>query len=245
MTCLASGRSSIRPRLQHALPELAPVGIGVTARTNQILPVIDGGGFWLELGRLLVAVAAWHREVAAGEEEMGLFVPRQRKRRRLVSVEIMAAVAGIEIGSRSKLPGMPIAVAIRTPLKFDLEQRVTPLGDVTLRAFQPGMSSLQAIGSGRVIFHRKRRRLPSADSVTGSTLSAVGPLGKLAVMRIRLVAIHALLENQRFLEITASVALNAVHAGVFLEQGISGLGVIEFLVHLCDRNLLPAAGVVT
>ena len=63
-------------------------------------------------------------------------------------------------------------------------------------------------------------------------------------MRIRLVAIHALRENQWFLEIAAAVALDTVHARMFSQQRILGSGMIELLVHRFDRNLLPATGVV-
>jgi len=57
---------TVGPHLQHPLLELAFVWIGVATGAVQILPVIDHRRFWLELRRLLVAIRAGNRQVAAG-----------------------------------------------------------------------------------------------------------------------------------------------------------------------------------
>ena len=66
--------------------------------------------------------------------------------------------------------------------------------------------------------------------VAGGALAAVRTLGELAVVRIGLVAVHALLEGQRLFEIAAGVALGAIDAGMFAFQRELGLRVIEALV---------------
>jgi len=63
-------------------------------------------------------------------------------------------------------------------------------------------------------------------------------------VRIGFVAIHALLEYERFLEISVEVALRAIDAGVLAFKRELGLGMIEALVHGLERNLLPSAGTV-
>lgn len=67
---------------------------------------------------------------------------------------------------------------------------------------------------------------------------------ELAAVRIRLVAIHALLEGQWLLEITSRVARRAFNRGMLSQQGILGLGVVKALVHCRGRNFFPARGVV-
>lgn len=116
----ARGRS-IRTHLLHALLELPLVRIGVATDAVQIVPVIDHGRLGLELCRLLVAIRARHGDVATGEHEACLLVLGQAKRRWLVSLQIVAAIAGIEVRRRCELPGMSIGVAVGAALELDLE----------------------------------------------------------------------------------------------------------------------------
>lgn len=95
--------------------------IVVATRAIQILPVIDGRWLGLKLCRLLVAVGARGREVAAGQRKVRFLMSRQSKRRRLIGLESVAPVAGIEIGSGRKLSGVAIAVAISAAREFDFE----------------------------------------------------------------------------------------------------------------------------
>ena len=112
---------------------------------------------------------------------------------------------------------------------------------MALRALQARVPALQRIRARGMLLHRECRRLPSLHGVAGSALAAVGTLGKLAVVRIGLVAIHALLERQRLLEIAIGVALRAIDAGVLAFERKLRLRVVEALVHRLQRNLLPSA----
>ena len=80
--------------------------------------------------------------------------------------------------------------------------------------------------------------------MAGSALPAVRTPGKLPIVRIGLVAVHALLEHQGFLKISAGVALGAVDTGVLAFQRKFGFGVVEAFVDGLQRNLLPPAGAV-
>jgi len=59
--------------------------------------------------------------VATGEYEARLLVFGQAERRRLVSLQIVAAIAGIEVWRRRKLSCMLVAVAISAAFELDLK----------------------------------------------------------------------------------------------------------------------------
>lgn len=116
----ARGRS-IRTHLLHALLELPLVRIGVATDAVQIVPVIDHGRLGVELGRVLVAIRARHGNVAARQHEACLLVFGQAECRRLVRLQIVAAIAGVEIWRRGKLPCMLVGVTVGAALELDLE----------------------------------------------------------------------------------------------------------------------------
>ncbi len=136
---------------------------------------------------------------------------------------------------------MLIGVAVGAALELDLEQRVLPFRDMALRALEPRVPALQRVRARSVLFHRERRGLPSLHGVAGRALAAVRTLGELPVVRIGLVAIHALRESHRLLEISTRMALRAIDADVLAFQRELGLRVIEALAHRLQRNLLPSA----
>ena len=175
---------------------------------------------------------------------MRLLVPDHRKGRRLVSLDIVAAVAGIEIRCRGKLLGVPIAVAIGAALEFHFENSVTSLRDVALGTLEPRVTALQRIRSQCVLFHRESRGLPPLNLVARLTFATVRPLLELAFMWIGFVAVHALGEGQWLFEIAIGVALGAVHAGMLPFERELCLRVIEALVDCLERDLLPTAWVV-
>lgn len=80
--------------------------------------------------------------------------------------------------------------------------------------------------------------------MAGGALSAVGALRELPIVRIGLVAVHALLERKRLFEVSVGVALGTIHANVLAFQRELGLGVVEALIDCLKRNLLPPARVV-
>ena len=205
----------------------------------QTLPVIDHGRLRLELRRFLVTVGAWNRDVPACQHKVRLLVFRKAESRRLVTLKIVAAVACVEVRSRGKLCSMLVGVTVGAALELNLEQRVLPFRDVALHTLQSRMLALQRIRAGGMLLHRKGRGLPSLHGVAGSALPAVRTLGKLPVVRIVLVAVHALLEHERLFEIAAGVALGAIDAGVLAFQRVFGLGVVEAFVDRLQRNLLP------
>ncbi len=95
--------------------------VAVANRTAQILPVIDRSRLRLKLGRFLVAVGTWNRDVPAGQSKMGFLMFGEAEGRRLVPFQIMAALASIEVRSGCKLVRVPVAMAVGATLEFDFE----------------------------------------------------------------------------------------------------------------------------
>src|ERR1700680_3723841 len=89
---------------------------------------------------------------------------------------------------------------------------------------------------------RERRRFPSIHRVAGRALAMIGPACELPGMRIGLVTVHTPLEGEGFLEISASVTLRAINAGVLSLQRKLCLRVVEAFIHRVERNLLPSPG---
>jgi len=91
----------------------------------------------------------------ARQDETSLFMLGQSESGGPVSLEIMTAVAAIEVGRCGELTGMLVGVTIGAALELNLEQRVLSFGDVTLHAFQTRMSALQRIVDGGVFLQRE------------------------------------------------------------------------------------------
>lgn len=131
------------------------MGIRMATRTVQILPVINHGRLGLKR-RFLVAVGTGHGDMPARQHETSLFVLGQSESGGPISLEIMTAVAAVEVRRCGELTGMLVGVTIRAALELNLEQGVLSFGDVTLHTFQTRMSALQRIVGGSVFFQRER-----------------------------------------------------------------------------------------
>jgi len=138
----------------------------VTTGAVQALPVVNHRRLRLKLRRFLVTVGAGDCNVPAGEHKVRCFMFGEREGRRLISLEIVTAIAGIEVRRSYKLPSMPIGMAIGAALELNFEQGVLAFRYVTLHALQPRMPALQRIRAGGMLLDRERRRLPSLDVVT-------------------------------------------------------------------------------
>jgi len=239
MARLAPCQGTVSPRLLHALLELSFMRIVVATRAIQSLPVINSRRLRLELGGLLMTFGAWNRHMPTGQHKVSFLMLGQAERRRLIRLQIVAAVAGIKVRSRRKLSLMLVGMTVSAALELDLEQSVLALRNMALRAFQSRVLPLQRIRARRVFLHREDRRLPSLDGMARSALPTVFPLGKLPAVRIRLVTVRTLLEYQRLFKVAVGVALCTSHAPMLAFQRKLRLGVIEALVDRLQRHLLP------
>lgn len=222
MARLTSGGVSIRPYLLHALVELALMNIFMTACAIQVFPVIDEI-LGLELIRLFVAIDARYGDMPASEHESGLLVLGQGKGRGLVSLQIVAFVASVQIRGRGKLTGMAILMAISAEIKLHPVQRVLALRNVTLCALHSGVPTLKRVFGGSVLLHSEKGGLPALHIVAGGTLARVCALRELSVVCV-FMAIRTLCKCNLLLEIAVSgVALFALYLRVFALEGILGL----------------------
>lgn len=175
---------------------------------------------------------------------MSLFVFGQSECRRLVSFQVMAAFAAVEVRFLSKLSCMSVSVTVGAALKLDFEDRVFAFRKVALRALKARVFTLKRVCAGGMFFNRERGRLPSLHRMTRSTLSAVRSLGKLAIVGIGFVAIQARRKDQGLLKISVNVTLGAVDGHVLAFERKLRLRMIEALVHSLQRDFLPAICVV-
>lgn len=224
---------------EHTLPELPFVWIGMTGRAIKFLPMIDSGLLIAGVNQVFVTVGADGRDMAARQYETSLLVTHQGKCRGMISVESMAFLTLIEVRRCRKLGCVPIRVTVRTELELDLVEGVLAPRNMTLRAFQASVPALQRIGARRMFFDPEPGGLESVNGVARRAFAAIGALGELAVVRIRLVAIRALIEGNGLLEITLSVALHAFDLGMLSQQRILGFRVIETIVECGRGDLLP------
>lgn len=78
--------------------------IGVATCAIQTAPVVNHGRLGLELRRLLVAIGARHGNVPASQHEAGLLMFGQTECGWLVSLQIVAAIASIEVWDAANWP---------------------------------------------------------------------------------------------------------------------------------------------
>ncbi len=151
----------------------------------------------------------------------------------------MAWFAAIVKGRPCKLALVRIGMAIGAANKGNLVASRGARRNVTLGAGDRGVASCERIGSCRMFFDPKERRLPSVDRVASGTFAFIGTRAELTAVRVRCMAVGALGEGNRFFEIRSGVALQAIDFRVFAEQREFYLGVIEMLV---AGDFSPAAG---
>ena len=152
MAGFAASSGTICAGSLHAIFELFLVRVGVTTGTGQFIPVICNR-LWFEAVALFVAVAARDCHVAARKDESRLFVARQRESGRSITLQIVTAITGIEVGRVGELSRMFVTMAVGATLELDFEQGVFSLGNVAARALHHGVSTLQGIRRRRMLLH--------------------------------------------------------------------------------------------
>jgi len=208
VTRLASHRGSISAPLLHTLLELPFVRIGVAHGTRTVLEAVQHG-MRVFCGRpSFVSVTGGRSHMAFGENEARFFVSRQAKRRRPITLQVMALLAAVCVRCTSELALMLILVAVHTFGECNLVERVFTLRNMTFCAGHRSVLVLQGIGAGCVFFDSKKRWLESPHVMTSRAFDPGRALGKLPIVNV-FVAVGAFLERQRLLEIPAGMALRA------------------------------------
>lgn len=188
-----------------------------------------------------MAVDARYSHVAAGKRKLRLLVPGKSKGRGMEGQVGVALLAVVLEGRTRELALVGILVAIRAESEFDLEESIAAGRDVALRARNRGVLARQRIGCSQVILDREGRWPPALDPMAGFAPAAVRAPGELAVVRIGLVAVRAVLVRNRTLEVHAGMTALAGHIQVLAEQREAGPGVVKARY---EGALLPRTSVV-
>lgn len=175
---------------QHAFAELAAMRIFVATCAAEIIPAINRSGRSEGLAQF-VAIAASGGYMPAGQGEFRSLVPREIERRRRITLQRMALLTGVEIGSGGELRGMLVGVAVGAMLEADLEQGFAAFRNVALVALDLRVFSLERIGGLSMLFHSEIGRFKTCDAVARGTLPAIAALRELTHMGI-FMTVHAL-----------------------------------------------------
>jgi len=181
--------------------------------------------------------------MAPGQSEAGLLVLRQRESRGMVTLEIVALFAAIQVGGAGELALVLVFVTVHALAELNLEERVFPLRNVAAFALHLRVLALKRVSALSVLFDSEGRGLKAVHGVTAGAFDSPNSFDELAIVHV-LVAIDALLKRQGFLEVSLQVALRTSDRLVFAQQGIFRLGVVKFLVDGLQRTAFPAARVV-
>lgn len=186
----------------------------------------------------LVAFLAGRGRVAPAQFETRLLVFGQRICRRLKPVFVVATLATIAIRLACELPTVNILVAIDANVVAHSIDGLGSHRQMALGACHDGVFTCQRVRTLLVTADVERRGLVALLHMAGPAV-----LFELAGMWIVLpVAIRACRMCDRFLEIRRTVALEAIHLGVFAHQCESRAAVIESRRHM---DALPSIGDVT
>ncbi len=139
----------------------------------------------------------------------------------------MAILAFVQVRGRGELAVMSILVTVRAKREFYFVNRVLSDRQMAFGAFDRDVLAFQGI-AGRIVFlHAEQRRLPSIQGMALCALALFRTSFELAFVRIGLVAIHAICEGKRLLEITIDVTGRAANRFVFAKQRIFCVRMIE------------------
>lgn len=152
MAGFAAHSLAIRANLLHSNLELSLVRIGMAVGAGQFIPVIRDR-LWFEATALLVAIGARDCHVAAGKDESGFLVARQRKGGWPIALQIVTALTGVEVRCSSKLSGVFIIMAVSAALELYLKQSFFALGNMTARALHRAVSTLKGIRRSGVVLY--------------------------------------------------------------------------------------------
>src|SRR5437868_537952 len=90
--------------------------------------------------------------------------------------------------------------------------------------------------------HIEHRGLPKIHGMAFGALALLRTCFELPLVGVWFMTIIAIIEGEGLLEVSLQMALSAAHLGVFSEQGVLGLGMVE---SKCGQQFLPSRSGVT
>ena len=222
MASLATIRITLGASLGHASIEFAAVGIHVTGGATQVFKMKRQYFVMASIRAFLVTFIAWNYCVCALQWESRAIMHGDGKIRPVKIVDCMTRFTTVLVRGFRELPVMSVLVAIFALRKFDFINCIRSRGNVAFGAFDAGVLAQQRIRGCGMFLHAKRTRDPSALRVTFRAFSLTRATYKLPLMRIGIMAIHALRVRHRSLEIGVCVAARASDGLVLSQQWILG-----------------------
>lgn len=184
-----------------------------------------------------VAACAWHRDMRALQRETGLVMSRQRVAGWIPCRRVVTALAPVIARRRGKLPFVHILMARGALRERHFVLRVFAFGHVALRARHLRMFLEQRIRRRRMILDGVTGRLPGFFVVARFAVASIFTMNKLPAVNVS-VAIQAAIKRNGCFEILGLVTVLAGNRGVFAQQRVLRLAVIEAVAGI---DLLPAA----
>jgi hypothetical protein len=157
----------------------------------------------------------------------------------------MAFLTTIQVRRGGKLTKMLIAMAVRAGREPQFVHSRCARGNVAFTASDCRMLSFQRIRRGRVFLQSKGGRFEALHRVTRRAFTTVCTLYELSSMRIRSMAIRALSKCNRSGEVSTLMTALASDAGMFAQQWVPGLVVIEIGLDHQSGNLSPRSSRMT
>lgn len=145
---------------------------------------------------------------------------RQRKARRLETLQIVTRFATVLVGEIRKLALVNILMTVLTHCLRDFKKSVftlRTLWHVTLVASDGQMAAFKRVFCRCMILDGKSRRLPPIYGMACGAFTAIGASPKLPLVRI-LVTVHAFRKRHGRLEVPMCVAVAACNGRMFAQQ---------------------------
>lgn len=167
----------------------------------------------------------------------------QRVARGLKSGPVVALLAVVSPRSACKLAAMLIAMTVGAQRKTELEPRLVASRNMAGGARHFLVRKDERESGLRMIGDAESGWAPALFVVAAFAAVFVGALGKLAAVRVGLVAVGAMRGSDGRFEIATLMTLQTRNLLVFAAQWKAGFGVIEFLgeIRFCPRRSVVAA----
>ena len=177
-------------------------------------------------GPHFVAVVTGNGHVRACQRKLGLAMPGNRKHRTVKVLNGVAAFAAIIVRSGGKLAGVNVFVAVHAVCELHVVDCRLAGREVALRAFHLGVLAFQRVVRACVFLHSEQRWFPAFDGMALRALSFFLAVCELASVNV-LVAVGAIRERERLLEIAVYVTSGAIHRCMLSQQRVFRCRMIE------------------
>jgi hypothetical protein len=225
---LTSQRRAVGALLGHAIFEFPVMRIRVAGGAAAVFEAKRHDLVSAACRSHFVAIGAGHRGMGSRQCEASFAMLRDGKERTVKIAYGVAILAFVEIGGCGELAVMRILVTVRAKREFHLVNGVLAGRKMTLVTGNGNVFALQWVLGCVVFLHSEQGRFPPIQRMAFGAFALFRPGFELAFVRIGCVAIHAIREGKRFLEIAIDVTGGAADCNVFANQGILRLRVVEF-----------------